>query len=213
MTSEKSRLLAEDTRDSEMATQDLLASYSVTPQITPARTPRTPAAQDVILQELLTEEHPDQDDVITPDAAELDEENIRRLQEKEKQDFLLRSQAVQRSLPHPNDVNTTILRGAVHPDQKIKSLYEAEKLIKKEMLHMLHYELANFPTPQAGSTAKHKAAIEKAKQVLDEKPYEVISLEDMQTAHQLLEAEMEVVKHSMNHGEISLDTYSTVWEE
>ena len=50
MTSEKSRLLAEDTRDSEMATQDLLASYSVTPQITPARTPRTPAAQDVILQ-------------------------------------------------------------------------------------------------------------------------------------------------------------------
>ena len=24
---------------------------------------------------------------------------------------------------------------------------------------------------------------------------------------------MEVVKHGMNHGEISLDTYSTVWEE
>ena len=50
MTSEKSRLLAEDTGDSEMATQDLLASYSVTPQITPARTPRTPVTQDVILQ-------------------------------------------------------------------------------------------------------------------------------------------------------------------
>ena len=44
---------------------------------------------------------------------------------------------------------------------------------------MLHYDLANFP-PQAGSTAKHKAAIEMAKQVLEEKPYEVISLEDMQ---------------------------------
>ena len=41
-----------------------------------------------------------------------------------KQDFLLRSQAVQRSLPRPNDVNTTILRGAVHRDQKMKSLYE-----------------------------------------------------------------------------------------
>ena len=24
---------------------------------------------------------------------------------------------------------------------------------------------------------------------------------------------MEVVKHGMNHGDISLDTYSTVWEE
>ena len=45
---------------------------------------------------------------------------------------------------------------------------------------MLHFDLANFPTSQAGSTAKHKAAIEKAKQVLEEKPYEVISLEDMQ---------------------------------
>jgi len=99
------------------------------------------------LQEQPTEEHADQDDVITPDAAELDEENARRLQEKgthlvsvlvcnkryfhflaEKQDFLLRSQAVQRSLPRPNDVNTTILRGAVHPDQKMKSLYEVCEL-------------------------------------------------------------------------------------
>jgi len=24
---------------------------------------------------------------------------------------------------------------------------------------------------------------------------------------------MEIVKHGMNHGELSLDTYSTVWEE
>ncbi|XP_065906647.1 cell division cycle 5-like protein isoform X1 [Dysidea avara] len=96
---------------------------------------------------------------------------------------------------------------------KCQALIQAEELIKKEMLHMLHFDLANFPTSQAGSTAKHKAAIEKAKQVLEEKPYEVISLEDMQMAHQLLEAEMEVVKHGMNHGEISLDTYSTVWQE
>ncbi|XP_065906652.1 uncharacterized protein [Dysidea avara] len=40
--------------------------------------------------------------------------NWMRTQEKEKQGILLRSQAVQRSLPHLNDVNTTILRGAVH---------------------------------------------------------------------------------------------------
>ena len=35
-------------------------------------------------------------------------------------------------------------------------------------------------------TAKHKSAIEKAKQVLEEKPYEVISLEDMQMVRTLL---------------------------
>ena len=34
--------------------------------------------------------------------------------------------------------------------------------------------------------AKHKSAIEKAKQVLEEKPYEVISLEDMQMVRTLL---------------------------
>jgi len=51
---------------------------------------------------------------------------------------------------------------------------------------MLHYDLVNFPTPQGGSTAKHKSAIEKAKQVLEEKPYEVISLEDMQMVRTLL---------------------------
>ena len=125
----------------------------------------------------------------------------------EIQEFYLRSQAVQRNLPRPSDINTTILRGALHPEQKMRLLYEvhtcvvlnklyvndlmstcvliirclhfvqAEELIKKEMLHMLQYDLANFSMP--GATGKHKVAIEKAKQSLEEKPYEVISLEDM----------------------------------
>ena len=46
------------------------------------------------------------------------------------------------------------------------------------MLHMLQYDLANFSIPPSGATGKHKAAVEKAKQLLEEKPYEVISLED-----------------------------------
>lgn len=51
MNSENTRLLAEDMGGTEAATQELLTSYSVTPvnQIA-ARTPRTPASQDVILQ-------------------------------------------------------------------------------------------------------------------------------------------------------------------
>ena len=44
---------------------------------------------------------------------------------------------------------------------------------------MLQYDLANFSVPQSGATGKHKSAIEKAKHLLEEKPYEVISLEDM----------------------------------
>jgi len=44
---------------------------------------------------------------------------------------------------------------------------------------MLQYDLANFSLPQSGTTGRHKSAVEKAKQLLEEKPYEVISLEDM----------------------------------
>ena len=40
------------------------------------------------------------------------------------QEFYLRSQSVQRNLPRPSDINTTILRGTLHPEQKMKSLYE-----------------------------------------------------------------------------------------
>ena len=54
---------------------------------------------------------------------------------------------------------------------------QAEELIKKEMLHMLQYDLANFSMP--GATGKHKVAIGKAKQSLEGKLYEVIFLEDM----------------------------------
>ena len=42
----------------------------------------------------------------------------------EVQEFYLRSQAVQRNLPRPSDINTSILRGTLHPEQKMRSLYE-----------------------------------------------------------------------------------------
>ena len=34
------------------------------------------------------------------------------------------SQSVQRDLPRPSDINTTILKGAPHRDQKYRDLYE-----------------------------------------------------------------------------------------
>ena len=47
------------------------------------------------------------------------------------------------------------------------------------MLHMLQYDVANFSLTQSGAIGKHKSAVERAKQLLEEKPYEVVSLEDM----------------------------------
>merc|ERR1712004_739912 len=48
---------------------------------------------------------------------------------------------------------------------------------------------------------------------LDRHPYKEVSTEDMDAAKVLLEAEMEVVKTGMQHGDLSLDAYTQVWEE
>merc|ERR1719150_418157 len=48
---------------------------------------------------------------------------------------------------------------------------------------------------------------------LDRHPYKEHSKDDMDAAKVLLEAEMDVVKGGMQHGELSLDAYTQVWEE
>ena len=60
-----------------------------------------------------------------------------------------RSQTVQRDLPRPSGINTTILKGAPHRDQKYRDLYEAEEQIKQEMLVMLRHDLVHHPPPSA----------------------------------------------------------------
>ena len=42
----------------------------------------------------------------------------------EEREWRRQSQAVQRGLPRPADVNTSVLRGAPHKDQKYRDLYK-----------------------------------------------------------------------------------------
>ncbi len=42
----------------------------------------------------------------------------------EEKEWRRQSQSVQRKLPRPTDVNTSILRGAPHKDQKYRDLYK-----------------------------------------------------------------------------------------
>lgn len=42
----------------------------------------------------------------------------------EEREWRRQSQAVQRALPRPTDVNTSILRGAPHKDQKYREIYK-----------------------------------------------------------------------------------------
>lgn len=48
---------------------------------------------------------------------------------------------------------------------------------------------------------------------LEQHPYESISKEDLTVAQNMLQCEMEIVKRGMNHGDLSIDAYTQVWEE
>ena len=46
--------------------------------------------------------------------------------DSEASEWRRQSQSVQRDLPRPTDVNTSILRGAPHRDQKFRELYKVQ---------------------------------------------------------------------------------------
>lgn len=144
------------------------------------------------------------------DAAEVDERAAQRRREEEEREWLRQSQPVQRALPRPSDINASILRGAPHKDQKYRALYEAEELIKQEMLVMLRHDLVHHP-PLAGPA--NKAAVHRAKAELETTPLEPLTEEELQEARSSLEHEMGVVKEGMGHKELSLAEYSSIWEE
>lgn len=70
----------------------------------------------------------------------------------------LQSQAVQRSLPRPLDVNASVLRPA-HTEPPLTDLQKAEELIKQEMLVMQHYDALHNPTEAQQSGRKGSANV------------------------------------------------------
>eukprot|EP00730_Choanoeca_flexa_P019692 TRINITY_DN9626_c0_g1_i3.p1 TRINITY_DN9626_c0_g1~~TRINITY_DN9626_c0_g1_i3.p1 ORF type:complete len:758 (+),score=197.87 TRINITY_DN9626_c0_g1_i3:68-2341(+) len=84
---------------------------------------------------------PDEDDAMDQsadktarprDAAEIDEEAAERRRQQAEAEFKLQSQAVQRGLPLPKEVNHAILR-----EKPADELQAADELIKQEMLALL----------------------------------------------------------------------------
>merc|ERR1719244_1517192 len=86
---------------------------------------------------------------------------------------------------------------------------------------MMHHDCLETPTlaQQGTGGSKHKdrerGIVKESvhRGYLDRHPYKEVSTEDMDAAKVLLEAEMEVVKTGMQHGDLSLDAYTQVWEE
>lgn len=146
---------------------------------------------------------------IVEDQADIDARQQQELIEQRKKELSRRSQVIQRELPRPVDVNMNILRPFM--DTPLTDLQRAEELIKREMITMLQYDSLQNPVQQNRKGASSSVA--QAQAYLDQHPYVNFEEEELTAAKKLLIDEMGTVKDGMAHGELSLDSYTTVWEE
>lgn len=157
------------------------------------------------------EEEPSESATISvEDQADIDEKRIQADKERQRKEMLLRSQVIQRSLPRPLEINSSVLRPA-NEMQGLNDLQKAEELIKQEMITMLHYDALQDPVTAGGNVPPQKK--QQHLNYLDSHPYTDVSLKDREIAGQLLKQEMQVVKAGMAHGDLSLESYSQVWQE
>ena len=154
------------------------------------------------------------------DQADIDQQSAEAYQRKREEEFKRRSQAVQKDLPRPTEMNQTVLR-PLNSDPPLTGLQRAEELIKREMLVMMHYDYVETPTAaQRGENTKKKSGSERGilneqqhRQYLEKHPYQTFTDDDMKGAKELLKKEMDSVKQGMSHGDLSLEAYTQVWEE
>ncbi|KAK2585338.1 hypothetical protein KPH14_010019 [Odynerus spinipes] len=146
---------------------------------------------------------------IVEDQADIDARQQQELLEQKKRELAKRSQVIQRELPRPVDVNMNILRPFM--DTPLTDMQRAEELIKREMITMLQYDALQNPTLQ--NRKGSASSLAQAQAYLDQHPYANFEEEDLEAAKKLLADEMNVVKEGMAHGDLSLDAYTTVWEE
>ncbi len=156
------------------------------------------------------------------DQGDVDQQTEEEFRARRRAELRRRSQAVQRDLPRPLDMNETILR-PLNSDPPLTDLQRAEELIKREMVVMMHHDCLETPTQaqMGGGAADGKKkkdgggdrAIVKEqahRAYLERHPYQKFAEEDIAAAKELLAKEMEVVKAGMNHGEVSLEAYTQV---
>ena len=163
-------------------------------------------------------------------ADQADVEAKRRVAAQAKHEWEMKhkSQAIQRSLPRPSDINHNVLRPAEMSGQ-LSDYQHAEEMIKREMLVMLHHDAAHSPTwsqcgVPAASNAKRSALatgpvarplqMDKHQHFLREHTHDKFSLEEMAEARALLEREVPAVRKHMGHAEqLGDDAFGQVWDE
>lgn len=149
---------------------------------------------------------------VVEDQADVDARKIAELKAKREKELALRSQVIQRNMPRPLDINTTILR-PTGDYQQLNEIQKAEELIKQEMVTMLHYDALNDPVaiPGLGQPKKQTSNIHAA--YLENHPYRQYTKRELEEAKLMLKEEMQNVKIGMAHGDLSIESYSQVWQE
>nr|SVE75628.1 EOG090X02CC [Daphnia hispanica] len=149
------------------------------------------------------------------DQADIDSRIEAERKKQREAELKRRSQALQRSLPRPHEVNNAILRPANSSDSSLSDLQKAEELIKKEMLTMMHYDTIRNPvnnsTEKGGGLSRK--IIETSQNFLSNHSYQEFEDKEIEQAKELLKVEMEKVKSGMGHGDLTMEAYTQVWEE
>ncbi|XP_055585317.1 cell division cycle 5-like protein, partial [Uranotaenia lowii] len=146
------------------------------------------------------------------DQADVDAQRKQAQVAREAKELSLRSQVIQRDLPRPLEINMTVLR----PPNEMHGLAElqrAEELVKQEMVKMLHYDAVRNPISNLQAPPPKKNPLAQHLSYLEQFPYEDIDESDLDQARDMLKEEMTVVKAGMAHGDLSLESYTQVWQE
>uniref|UniRef100_A0A1Y9HDY4 Pre-mRNA splicing factor component Cdc5p/Cef1 C-terminal domain-containing protein n=1 Tax=Anopheles funestus TaxID=62324 RepID=A0A1Y9HDY4_ANOFN len=151
-------------------------------------------------------------DQIVPDQADVDEKRKRNKLAQEAKELSLRSQVIQRDLPRPLEINTTVLRPS-NEMHGLTDLQKAEEFVKQEMVKMLNYDALRNPIQQAQPSSIKRPMLAQYQAYLEQHPYENIDETELAEARKMLTAEMGVVKQGMAHGDLSLESYTQVWQE
>lgn len=151
--------------------------------------------------------------IFVEDQSDVDSRILKEEQLFNKAELARRSQVIQKDLPRPFEINTTILRPLTDMIG-LTDLQRAEELIKKEMITMLHYDaLVNPVTCKATASNKKTLSAQQLQYHLEQNPYDAFEKKELNRARDLLSDEMTVVKNGMAHGDLSLENYSQVWLE
>nr|CAD7589113.1 unnamed protein product [Timema genevievae] len=169
----------------------------------------------VVPQEDENSDIPPETGRLMEDQADVDARRQQELRARREQELRSRSQPVQRDLPRPQDINMAVLRPP-HTDPPLTELQKAEELIKSEMVTMLHYDAVYSPASAGDGKRPPRSQVTTQAQhlaYLEQHPYNSYASHHLQQASELLKQEMEVVKQGMGHGDLSLESYTQVWEE